>query len=124
MIGLDRNKRKFWYCLYTGKTPLTDTYGNQTGEYRVTYSEPTAMYANVSPATGNAQTEQFGNLDNYDKVIVTTEMECPIDENSVLFIDKEPEHNLSTDLMYDYVVRRVSKSLNSISIAVAKRTVS
>lgn len=101
-----------------------DEYGNFTGEYAPIYTEPIRMSANVSPATGQSTTEQFGNLENYDKVIVTDWMECPIDENSVLFIDKEPEHNTSGDLMYDYIVKRVAKSLNSISIAVRKVDVS
>lgn len=33
----------------------------------------------------------FGNLESYDKVLITDDMSCPIDENTVLFIDKEPE---------------------------------
>lgn len=104
------------------------------------------MYANVSPATGQSNTEIFGNLENYDKVIVTDDLTCPIDENSVLFIDKEPEFTegvtidyqesetvLGDDVVtpvtvsvpvYDYAVRRVAKSLNSISIAVRKVNVS
>lgn len=119
-----RNDRPFYYCLYSDKVPLEDEYGNETGENQVVYSEPVKMYANISPATGVAQTEQFGNLENYDKVIVTRDMECPIDENSVLFIDKEPEHSLDGDPIYDYTVRRIAKSLNSISIAVRKVNVS
>ena len=62
--------------------------------------------------------------ENYDKVIVTDDMDCPIDENSVLFVDREPETSLDGDLLYDYVVRRVSKSLNYISIAISKVRVS
>lgn len=124
MRTLNRNKRSFWYALYQDKESIMDEYGDETGETRVVYAEPVQMSANVSAATGYAQTEQFGNLDSYDKVIVTDWMDCPIDENSVLFIDKEPEHNTDGDLMYDYTVRRVAKSLNSISIAVSKRVVS
>ena len=97
------------------------------------------MRANISQATGQSNTEQFGNLENYDKVIVIDDLNCPIDENSVLFIDKAPEftevltHNATaittTDEtisvpMYDYTVLRVAKSLNSISIAVKKVKVS
>lgn len=129
MRSLERNKRPFWYCTYDKKEKILDEYGNDTGEYNVSYSEPVKMQGNISAATGYAQTEQFGNLDNYDKVIVLAWPEnkmdeFPIDENSVLFIDKEPEHNLENDLMYDYVVRRVAKSLNSISIAARKVSVS
>ena len=122
MRTLKRNQRKFWYCTDTGdREEIYDEWGNATGEYIPVYSEANEMYANVSPASGYAQTEQFGNLENYDKVIVTDWMDCPIDENSVLFIDKEPEYDQSNDIpLYDYTVRRVAKSLNSISIAVQK----
>lgn len=122
-MRVTRNDSPFYYCLYDHKEILTDEYGNETGE-RVIYQEPVLMYANISPATGLAQTEQFGNLENYDKVIVTHDMNCPIDENSVLFIDKSVEHSLDDDPMFDYTVSRVAKSLNSISIAVRKVTVS
>lgn len=123
MRTLERNKQKFWYCLFQGDEIVRDAYGNEIG-HAVSYADPVEMYANVSYATGYAQTEQFGILEHYDKVIVTDWMECPINESSVLFVDKEPEHNASGDKMYDYVVRRVSKSLNSISIAIAKVNVS
>ena len=115
-----RNDRDFWYCLYEGSTDIVDEYGNLTGEKAVNYAKPVAAYGNISAASGQAQTEMFGGLDSYDKVIVTTDMDCPIDENTVLFIDKAPEHNLGDALMYDYIVKRVAKSLNCISIAVRK----
>lgn len=124
MRCLKRNKQTFWYALYQSTDMNHDEYGNETGEPIVTYSEPVQMSANISPATGQSNTEMFGNLDSYDKVIVTDDMNCPIDEHSVLFIDKEPEHNMSGNLMYNYIVKRVAKSLNSISIAVRKVDVS
>ena len=120
MRCLKRNMTPFWYCLYESSEDQYDEYGNLLPEPLVTYAEPVQMMANISAATGQAQTEMFGGLDSYDKVIVTADMSCPIDEHTVLFIDKEPEHNLENGLMYDYIVKRVAKSLNSISIAVRK----
>ena len=124
MKTLIRNKRPFYYCLFSDTVTIEDEYGNETGEPRVVYGEPVKMLANISQATGQSNTEQFGNLENYDKVIVTDDLNCPIDESSVLFIDKEPEYSLDGDPMYDYTVRRVAKSLNSVSIAVRKVNVS
>lgn len=133
MKTLWRNKRTFSYCLYERDEPILDEYYNDSGERRIIYSEPAEMKANISPATGAAQVEQFGNLENYDKVIVTDWLDCPIDENSVLFIDKPvtyraidgTETTEVTDTpLYDYIVRRVAKSLNSVSIAVSKVKVS
>jgi len=146
MKTLKRNQRSFYYCLYSDKIPVIDEYGNESSENIVVYEDPVQMYANISPATGLSNTEQFGNLENYDKVIVTDDVNCPIDENSVLFIDKEPEftegitidyresdtvlgEDTATPITvsipaYDYIVLRVAKSLNSVSIAVKKVRVS
>lgn len=82
------------------------------------------MRANVSAATGYAQTEQFGTFIDYDKVIVTDDMACPINEHTVLFIDKDVEYDGDGKPLPDYIVRRVAKSLNSISIAASKVDVS
>lgn len=139
MKCLHRNKRPFYYCLYKGEIEILDEYGNLIGEKIVTYEDDVMEMANISTATGQSNTEQFGNLENYDKVIVIDDLDCPIDENSVLFIDKEPEYkdaeyNKQTAItitgatvkvpVYDYIVRRVAKSLNSISVAVSKVKVS
>lgn len=124
MRTLNRNKSPFWYLLYDGKVPAKDEYGNETGEEIVTYKPAVAMNANISAATGSAQVEQFGSLTGYDKVIVTDGLTCPIDENTVLFIDKEPQYDEDGKPLYDYIVKRVAKSLNSVSIAVTKVSVS
>lgn len=139
MKALELNKKLFYYCLFSEKIPIVDEYGNESGESIVTYQDAVPMKANISQATGQSNTEQFGNLENYDKVIVTDDVNCPIDENSVLFIDKEPEYTDAlthsttaittvdetvTVPVYDYTVRRVAKSINSISIAVKKVDVS
>ena len=120
MRCLKRNMRPFWYCLYSSASEAVDEYGNSTGQMDKLYAEAVMMTANISAATGQAQTEQFGNLDSYDKVIVTDDLDCPIDEHTVLFIDKEPEYDGNDSPLYDYIVKRVAKSLNSISIAVRK----
>lgn len=144
MRDLKRNQTEFWYCLLIPNTQeaIVDEYGNETGELIPSYKKAVQMRANISPATGQNQVEQFGNLDSYDKVIVTCDMKCPIDENTVLFIDKRPEYTeVQTHEIvegqalyeddevvektyelpkYNYIVKRVAKSLNGISIAVRK----
>ena len=116
MRGLDRNKQSFYYALYQGATDVTDSGGYLTGEKTVTYATPVQMYASISRATGITFTEEFGTEADYDKVIVTFDLDCPIDEHSVLYIGITP----GTGIEPNYVVKRVSKSLNSISIACKK----
>lgn len=133
MRNLQRNLQTIYYRLYSTATEQTyDEYGNETLEPIVSYSAPVEMKANVSPATGTSQTYQFGNLDNYDRVVVTADMSCPIDENSVLYIGIVPTATVTTEngvttttySPHNYVVRRVSRSINSVSIAVGKVDVS
>ena len=116
MQGLSRNKRSFYYALYSSATDVTDTSGNKTGERTITYSTPVQMWANISRATGITFTDEPGTEADYDKVIVTFDMDCPIDEHSVLYVDVTP----GTGVKPDYIVKRIARSLNSISIAISK----
>ncbi|MBE6784141.1 MAG: hypothetical protein E7536_09050 [Ruminococcaceae bacterium] len=124
MRCLERNKIPFHYCLFKEKEAIRDESGHKTGEYRLVYEEPVEMKANISPATGESQIEQFGTSLQYDKVIVVDDMACPIDENTVLFVDSKPSFNDDATPVFDYIVKKVAKSLNSISIAISKVKVS
>ena len=117
---LKRNLSTIHYCLYERSEPILDNDGNETGEDKITYSEPVEFECSVSAATGYSATEMFGNLENYDKTLITDDMQCPIDEHSVLFVDKEPEFDTDGRPLYDYIVRRVAKSINNISFAIRK----
>lgn len=121
---MHRNLQRFFYLLYDGKEAVTDENGNETGEKRVRYKPAVSAAANISAATGASQIEQFGNLAGYDKVILTDDTTCPIDENTVLFLDKAPEYRTDGSPVYDYVIRRVAKSLNCIAYAVSRVSVS
>ena len=120
-----RTAQTFYYRLYSGKTEIVDDYGNSLGEYAVQYAAPVECRANISPATGESAIEPFGSLDNYDKVIQTCDMRIPIDENSVLYIDKSPVYSETTGEWnaHDYVVKRIARSVNTVRIAVSKVTV-
>ena len=156
---MKRNLKPIWYCLYQGREPVKDSDGYETGETEISYSDPVQIKVNVSPASGQAQDEMFGTGLDYDKVIITDWMNCPIDENSVLFVDTPPEYGeipvpdpepteeteeenegeepepdpdpepdpepvkvlLNS---YDYIVKRVAKSLNHISYAISRVKVS
>lgn len=134
MRCLRRNKQKFFYALYTVTEPLTDEYGNEIGQNDVQHGDPKPFMANISAAKGETQTLQFGENESYDKVIVMGKDAPPIDEYSILWVDKEPqldEHGaLARDeegnviTPHDYIVKKVARSLNSVSIAVSKVNVS
>lgn len=120
---LERNKTPFWYQLYDRTKTVEDEYGNEIGS-TVVYKDAVEMKGNISSATGSAQVEQFGNFAGYDKVIVVDDMSCPIEETTVLFIDKKPEYDAEGNPLFDYVIKRVAKSLNVIAYAVKRVDVS
>lgn len=134
MKCMSRNKVGFFYALYEGKTPITDDYGNVTGEYDIQRGKPTEFYANISAAKGETQTRQFGENESYDKVIVMDGDAPPIDEYAVLWVDRIPQLDENGDLAvnekgevitpHDYIVKKVAKSLNVVSLAISKVSVS
>ena len=134
MKCMERNKVVFYYALYATRVPILDDYGNDTGEYEVQHGNPVRCSANISAARGETQTRQFGENVSYDKVIVIDDTASPIDEYSILWIDTMPELDetgaLAVDTNgeilthHDYVVKKVAKSLNSVSFAVSKVSVS
>ena len=124
MKALKRNQQTFYYALYTGMTDVVDASHYKTGEKTKTYATPVSMKANISPARGYADVEIFGKDLEYTKTICTDDMNCPITEESVLWIDKSPFGNNNTITPYNYVVTQIAKSLNNIMYAVRKVEVS
>ena len=134
MKCMNRNKTSFFYALYESKEPILDEYGNFSGEYEIKRSRPMKWQANISAAKGETQSRQFGESESYDKVIVMDNNAPPIDEYSVLWVDSVPKLNEDGELAidaegkiitpYDYVVKKVAKSLNVVSLAISKVTVS
>lgn len=137
MRGLKRNKVELWYQLYDANIPVyeTDLDGNPvldpvtgepllTGDSTTKYKAPVWFEANVSSARSEASTDPFGVDVKYDKTISSCEMDLPIDELSRLFVDKEPRYDADGMLVNeaDYKVVKVAKSLNSLLIAIKKRT--
>ena len=130
MVCMNRNKSAFFYALYVSKEQGTDDYGNPTGGVDVTYGNPQEFKANISAAKGETQTRQFGESENYDKVIIMGSDAPPIDEYSILWIDTVPQLDdtgaLATNddgeviTPHDYIVKKVARSLNSVSIAISK----
>lgn len=134
MRCMNRNKVKFYYALYESREPIMNQYGKPSGQHKVIYGNPIEECANISAAKGETQTRQFGENESYDKVIVMDLGTPSIDEYSILWVDTEPQLNEDGSLAvndkgevitpHDYVVKKVAKSLNNVSIAISKVTVS
>lgn len=115
MRTLIRNKIKFFYATYLGVTEVMRD-GLHTGEYQISYSEPVEYYGNISAGNGNSQSELYGlTQGDYDKLIVLEDSTIPITETTVIWLENNPQSE-----SYDYIVKRVARSLNSVTIAIKK----
>lgn len=127
MKCLARNLKTFYYCPYVGEEDVAvvdegDTI--YTGDKRIVYGKPVQAWGNISEARGQSQEAQFGNDVDYDKVIVICRSDFPMDENAVLFVDKMPSFDASGNPLYDYTIKKVARSLNSVSYAISKGLIS
>ncbi|MEG1106682.1 MAG: hypothetical protein RSB90_09340 [Eubacterium sp.] len=91
-----------------------DEYGNETGEYSYTYSDPKEYRINVSPPDGSLTSESFGGIEVYDAVLITFNKDCPIKENSRIWYD------IDLQQPFNYEVVKMAKGINSILYAIAK----
>ena len=103
-----------------------DEWGNVTSEYDPQYSAPVEAYGNISPARNADTVSMFGMDLNYDKTLVMCPADVPIDEYCVLWVDTMPllDDEGHTATPFDYVVRRVARSINSVTIALSRVDVS
>ena len=67
----------------------------------------TALMISVSSNKGDYSQQQFGNLLDYDRTMITHDTRCPINENSLVYIGTE-----------QYIVKAVAKSLNAVQYAI------
>ena len=114
MRTLEINKQPMWYALCTGKTEVIDEYGNHTGVFKVTYGSPVYYPVNMSQSRGTVDADAFGLEADYDRTFVTTDMDCPIAEDSIIWFGADPNNGEP----HNYCVYQIANSLNSITIAI------
>lgn len=119
MRNLARNTQPVFYRLYEGEEEIIDEYGNATGSYVPKYGDLKSALLCVSPNKGTSEVEQFGSIEDYDRTMTTADPKCPIDENSVLWVD-----GADTSGPYNYIVKRKSPWKNSTQYAIKQVTVS
>ena len=119
MQSLAINQQTIEYALYTGKTDI-ETDGKKTGEKKKTYTSPQKYRIYVSPSKGEAAIEPFGQSEDYTNVMSTTDMNCPIKEDTILWIGISSANQKP----HNYRVTKVARGLNSILYAIQKVSVS
>ena len=119
---LKRNTRRIWYSLYEGLAePPLDDEGFPTEEAVEVYGSPQEIYCTVNFSGGQSRPNTFGTLETYQDYIYVDDPNCPIDENSVLFIDVDKAP--SDVYAYTHKVIQVQRTLNHTRYTVAKVSV-
>ena len=116
MQTLYQNKQPVYYAQYNSTTQTLDGDGN-VSKNSATYTKPVKIMANVSfvrgsidSSRGRAHLNEYGVDEGYVATLIVDDMTCPIDETSVLWI------NRPTTEAHNFVVYRRLPSLNSISL--------
>lgn len=118
MQCLARDRQDVYISLYESKEEIKDEQGRYTGEFTIKRSDPIKVSANVSAARGAVQTEVFGQLLNYDRTVIIDNPNFEIEETAVLWIDKDITEK------YDYLITKIARTPNFVSLAVTKVEVS
>lgn len=119
MRNLIRNKRKLWYAVRVGSTPILDEYGNDTLEVEAVFSSPLHLQANVSANAGQEAVEVFGSQTEYSRTVSIAGSECPLVEGSLVWFGVEPNADQNNA---NYVVARVADSKNGYLVALREVT--
>lgn len=119
MQNLARNEFTVWFQVYTGQVEIEDEYGNKTGSFTPTYGPLQSAQLMVSPNKGDATLEVFGALLDYDRAMTTADTTCPINEQTILWLD-----GASTDGPYTHYVKKRAPWKNSLAFAVKQVEVS
>lgn len=128
MRCVKRNEQPFYYALYLRTDTHYDSEGYENGKYPV-YDKPVLTRANISAsqgtnvyaAQGSTVAMQYGNDEQYKRVIVFEDRDIPINEQSVLWIDVVPslDENGALEMNddgtmvtpFDYIVSSIQRGL-------------
>lgn len=121
MVSMEINKTTIWYSnVIRGQTvDRLDEHGLMTGEKVPKYTKPKSIRVALSEsiglnnltAQGVAELRAYGVMTNYTHRMITEDMDCPIDEESIVWHNIDPgDDPYSTP--YNFRIVRVSKTLN------------
>jgi len=125
MRTLKKNTQPIWYANYSGKTELTDEYGNSIGEYEITYTAPTKTAWNVAYIESEADVQMFGVQASDTVVIVAPKVGFTLTPESILWWGVTPtiKEDGTTDTAHNYRVVGIRPSLNAVKVYAQKVSV-
>lgn len=144
MRCLDRDKQWVLVSFFVEKVACKDDKGRLTGKHEIIRTEPIPLLCSVSASKGTAENSPFGLDLDYDKTVIIEDVDYPIDESSVLWVDNfqypgsplapdgqedaddvdDSFSQVLTDKPHDYTVKRIAKSPNCLAVAIKRVEVS
>ena len=125
MQPMRRNQRPYWYANLVSVESQEGEYG-PTGQVNTLYGTPVRGKGNITPATGEKLTQQFGEVLDYDTVLLPGTDDV-ISETTVLWLDCDeepiPTEDGSFTPPWTHEVKRVAGSLNNTLVALKRVTV-
>lgn len=120
--NLKKNSKKLWYSNYSGRVPIVDENGDETGDYIGGYASPVEFLATLSASRGNAYSDMFGTNLNYTRTLATVE-KLPIKEESLIWVSEPVMKADGTvdEESADYTVAGIADGLNGIVVALKAR---
>lgn len=144
MMTLEANKQKLYYALQNKEVPVyeKDDEGNtiyyedgdgnkipiETGETELSYDKPTPFFGNISFSSGEVDNLPFGtDISSYDATLVMNVDEIPIDENSLLWFETEPQYKNADKTIVDahsadFRILGIIPSLNQVRYILGRLT--
>ena len=114
MRTLQRNKRTLYYALYSGVQEATDSDGNYTGEYEVSYATPVKARMNFSGGKGKAEIDIFGVENPFTHTVVTDDLTTAFDTDTIWWI------GVSSSGPHNFRTTGISRTINQVVIALAE----
>ena len=119
---LERNKQTLWYANIYSVGYKTDENGFKTGEKEIQYGEPVkcrmsmaiSSGANNLGSQGMAELEPYGITTGYTHRAVTEDLNCEMNEESIVWFRKEPKDEQGNTTPYNFRVVRKALSLNHL----------
>lgn len=135
---LSRNKQDVWFANRLSDSYVTDNNGLKTGEKMQTYGTPVKARMSVN-ASGSYDLELHGITSISDCNLITEDMTCSMDEQSIVWYGILPTHTETRETIvngetvmeqvevpnpHNYVVVKKVPSLNCIAYALKEVDVS
>lgn len=111
---LARNRITVFYALVESTEDTLDEYGNINGTH-INYMSPIRTRMAFGKRNGGISITAHGLENNYDSILLTDDLSCPITDGTIIWIGRCPMDGNGQMTPHTHVVSAVIPSLNNIA---------